>query len=569
MVNARLSGISSTLAPAIGVLALLGHTHAWAAGEAYAAPGAGQLLQQVQPSPGPQPYLPAASGERLKVDEAPAASQTQTEALRFPVANIAITGVTVMPLAELVPLVSGAIGRDVSLAELHELAERITQYYRDKGYLVARAFVPAQEIRQGAVEIAVREGRMGRIDLRNESRLRTDRARALFATLVPGSVITRQSLERSVGLLAETPGVEARATLRPGEAPGTSDLLVETADGPRWTADVVLDNHGPVATGRGRLAAGVVAQNPMGLGDAVSVRALTSGSDLNHGRVAYQVPVWPGGASLGVAWSGLTYSLGGAFAPLGAEGKARVGSILASYPLLRRADASATVVLNYDDKRLEDRLLAVGSFSRRKLTATTLGISGDAADALLGGGVVQYGLAVSAGELRDLEASGGVAASSSPEALGKFTKVSASLARLHHLGGRWSVWMAVQGQTASKALDGAERFVLGGPHGVRAYPANEGVGDTGYVATLEGRYLLGAGLEAALFLDGGEVRSKRESDAVGEGRRNLTGAGLGLDWQPAAGYRLRSHLAWRLEGDAPQTDTDRRPRFWMQVARRF
>jgi hemolysin activation/secretion protein len=51
----------------------------------------------------------------------------------------------------------------------YERAERITKAYKDKGYVVARAFVPAQDVRDGVVEIRVVEGRYERIDISNAS----------------------------------------------------------------------------------------------------------------------------------------------------------------------------------------------------------------------------------------------------------------------------------------------------------------------------------------------------------------------------------------------------------------
>ena len=43
------------------------------------------------------------------------------------------------------------------------MAARITDLYREHGYILARAYVPAQEMRDGAVEIGVVEGRVGKI----------------------------------------------------------------------------------------------------------------------------------------------------------------------------------------------------------------------------------------------------------------------------------------------------------------------------------------------------------------------------------------------------------------------
>jgi hemolysin activation/secretion protein len=51
------------------------------------------------------------------------------------------------------------------------MAQRITQRYRDAGYALAQAYLPPQEVGDGAVTIVVAEGRYGKIDTRNESGL--------------------------------------------------------------------------------------------------------------------------------------------------------------------------------------------------------------------------------------------------------------------------------------------------------------------------------------------------------------------------------------------------------------
>ena len=68
-------------------------------------------------------------------------------------------------------------GRELSLADLDQAAARVTKFYRQSGYPVARAYVPAQEIKDGVVEIAVLEGRFGKLDLHNNSRLSDSLAR--------------------------------------------------------------------------------------------------------------------------------------------------------------------------------------------------------------------------------------------------------------------------------------------------------------------------------------------------------------------------------------------------------
>jgi hemolysin activation/secretion protein len=81
--------------------------------------------------------------------------------------------------------------------------------------MVARAYVPTQTITmEGVVEIAVIEGRFGKVDLDNKSRVRDGVARG-YLDGFPGTPVTQPELERKMLLLNDLPGVgAARATLR-------------------------------------------------------------------------------------------------------------------------------------------------------------------------------------------------------------------------------------------------------------------------------------------------------------------------------------------------------------------
>jgi len=130
-----------------------------------------------------------------------------------------VTGNTVFAESELVELVREYVGKEVAFADLEQAAARISRYYREHGYMVARAYIPTQTITTDAVaEIAVIEGRFGKVELDNKSRVRDSVARG-YLDAFPGTVVTEPPLERKLLLLNDLPGVgEARATLKPGRS---------------------------------------------------------------------------------------------------------------------------------------------------------------------------------------------------------------------------------------------------------------------------------------------------------------------------------------------------------------
>jgi hemolysin activation/secretion protein len=53
----------------------------------------------------------------------------------------------------------------LSLVDLEDAADGITQYYRARGFPVAEAFVPAQDVASGVVTIRVVEGTLGHVEV--------------------------------------------------------------------------------------------------------------------------------------------------------------------------------------------------------------------------------------------------------------------------------------------------------------------------------------------------------------------------------------------------------------------
>ena len=108
-----------------------------------------------------------------------------------------------------------------------------------------------------------------------------------------------------------------------------------------------------------------------------------------------------------------------------------------------------------------------------------------------------------------------------------------NLLRQQSLGERLSVYLSLSAQRAGKNLDSSEKFVLGGVNGVRAYPQGEASGDSGYVATVEARYVpdfaaIPGVLQPFVFVDAGGVTISQNPFAVTSNKRRLAGGGIGL-----------------------------------------
>lgn len=530
-------------------------------------PDAGQTSRELQKQPelkAPKAVTPL----RPEGEAAPKVSANKD--VHIAVKAIHVTGNSIYPASELQALVANLIGGEHTLAELDAGAARITAYYRERGYVVARAYLPEQEIKDGVVVIKVLEGIIGQQRVNNKALLTDDRANGYLGGK-SGDVLQSKPVDRTLLLLADTPGVGgARAILQPGASVGTSDLLIELIPSAPYTANIELDNYGNRYTGEYRLGAALALNSPLKIGDQLSLRALTSDQNLTYARIAYQFPVGGDGWRVGAAYSDLRYRLGKEFTGLKAHGTAINSSLFAVYPFIRSLTSNLSGALTWEHKKLNDRTDAPVTTSNKRVQLANFGLAGSHQDALGGAGITAFDLSFVTGKL-SMDAVSLAADTASAQSNGSFTRLAYSVSRLQRLSDTNMLSVVLSGQQASKNLNSSEKFILGGANAVRAYPQGEGNGDEGWVANLELRHNFAQSVQGVLFYDAGSVDINRNPFAAGANTRNISGAGIGANAH-FAGVQIKTYLAWRTSGGQPTSEPatlDRNPRLWVQVGTQF
>jgi len=534
-------------------------------------PGIGDAVRETEKT---RPQPPVETRPKIDVDR-PAQPPAADDAVRFRVDRIRLSGATAIPEADLTALLLPYVGRELTLADLNAAAAAVTQLYRARGYLVARAYVPAQEIRDGTVELGVLEGRYGEVARDVRTPLAAELADEAVGPLRSGDVIAEGALDRALLLLDDLGGVSARGTLRPGARTGTADLVVEVTEAPRYGGTLSADNYGAEVTGTYRLGGSAYAHNLAGRGDTLAARAIVAEqSDLVYGQLAYNLPLTGDGLQAGVIGTYTNYTLGQALTALGATGYAGIATAYVRYALVRSRRANLYAQLAADAKSLDDKVAAAGSFNPRQETLATLTLYGDAPTEGPDGGITSGSLAIGVGRL-DVQNSVALAIDqATARTEGNFVKLNYSLVRLQNIGPRLQLYGAVSGQFASKNLDPVEKFSLGGPLGVRAYPTGEAPGDVGILGTLEARYALPLPAfpgvwQATAFIDSGSVQTNKNPFAPTPNHRTLTGAGVGLNVFARSGLQVNLSYAWALGDEQASTDPDRSSRGWFQVVQTF
>lgn len=487
-----------------------------------------------------------------------------------------IVGSTLFPQAELQARLADLLGQSLDLVQLRQAAARIAAHYQAQGYVV-RAFLPAQEIQAGVVEIQVLEARLGEVRVEGAPEgLAPERAAGyVLARQQAGDFLRMQALTAATMILDEAPGVAARLTVEPGAREGRSDVLLRLSAEPRFTGSAQLDNHASNGTGRAQAGGHLSWNNPfVQLDQAGATFNVSEG--MRYGRLDYNVPLDRQGLRVNLDHSRLVYELTHpAFATLHGQGNANSSGVELSYPLAREESGQLTLSAGLRHQATQD-FANFTEVSAKRLRSLSVALRGDHADPR---GASQYGLVFSTGTL-DLSANAGnqAADAASARSAGEFSKLNLHLSRQQPLGGDWTLGVQFAAQVSDKNLASSEQMSLGGPAGVRAYPAGEASGDQAWLLNVELRHALDTPWAASAFLDLGGVRQHHDTWAgwnVGNpglaNQYRLKGAGLGLAGQVGP-VRLNAALAWKLGSNAGRSaaglDADghaSRLRAWLQL----
>ncbi|WP_315444408.1 ShlB/FhaC/HecB family hemolysin secretion/activation protein [uncultured Selenomonas sp.] len=493
------------------------------------------------------------------------------------VARYTFSGENPVTEAELADVLAAHRHTEATLTQLEAQAEEVTKYLRSKGYFVAFAYLAPQDFKDGVVDFTIVPGRYDNIVVNNTSYLHETAIRREIG-IDSGELVKKSTLNRGVWLTNDLSRVETNTQIKAGSRQGTTDLVVNVKNkGHRTWGYVGVDNGGYRHTGRYQYSAFVNYASPFREGDLLSVGGVVSNGGMWSGSASYMTPIAKQGERVGISYARSHYSLGGAFTALGYTGTAETLSLHFQHNFKRSRDVNVYGTIRFDMKSLEDEAKSMSYNNPKSARNWVYGINGDSLDRFWTGGKNTFSLSYTHGDLSIDDERQRAYDAGTARTAGHFGKWNLELTRLQHVSERVSLYLSYHRQWAMKNLDSSEKFSLGGPHGVRAYPVGEASGDDGWRWTSELRWNLPSRegdenvWQLIAFADGGHVNVYHNAPAgyVGAAGRSLYGAGVGVNWSNQANWVARAHYAWKIGPEDAVSDTDRSGRFWFQIYKFF
>ena len=527
-------------------------------------PDAGAIQRDLQPgiqAPEPSPDF-RFQGDDLQQKTAPGGMQVTLK-------QIELSGNSSFSENELLAVLGDYQNQSYDLAGLHYLAHRISSFYRDNGYPFARAYLPAQEMQDGQLQIGILEGRYGAVRATGEDHL-IDPVQNFISNLSTGDVIKSNSIERTTLLLDDLPGIKALPVMRPGQNTGEGDLEIRIEPQPRASGSLSADNHGNRYSGAYRTQATININRLLHFSDELSLSALYTDQHMWFGQFDYSMLLGNSGLRGNLGYGRTSYDLGKEFDSLDAIGTSDTANLGLTYPVLRSQSANIRLGISYQHKDLRDEIAGTETRSATSHTVP-LRLSFDVRDGLFGGAITYGTLSWTHGNLLIDNGLQRAIDDQTAKIRGSYRRINIDMARVQRLCDNFSAFMRIAGQRGSKNLYSSEDFNIGGAQGVRAYPQNEASDDHGYLVQLELRYRIAKYYEPYVLYDYARVTFNDEtwSGYTGDNHRRLSGAGIGMRYA-RGDWSANVSAAWRMAGGQPESvDRDPRPRILANIIFRF
>jgi hemolysin activation/secretion protein len=522
-----------------------------------ATPNIGDIEKQVQ-QPNiekQQPSLPSIGSSEYK---APMIDNGQTLFIK----SFSFSGNNHISTDELQGLAKEYENQELSFTKLNEFTSKITKLYRERGYFVARAYLPQQNIlaNDNILEIAIIEGNYGKFHLKNNSLVKDSVVQGMLDYAKRENIVSTRTLEQSMLIINDTPGaIVTQADVMPGSKVGTSDFII-TADATKaYDGYVIVNNTGSRYTGKNRLMVGVNINSPFNIGDKITLSGLVSnGIDLKNGRVAYQVPLMSNGLRSELSYTQTNYSLSEEYKAIDAKGNSKTFELKLNYPVLRTRVENLYINLSLLNKDMTDTVGTANDITKKDSKSLKIGIDYDKSYLALGkNSSSKISLKYTYGNLNFDDVAKELADKNGADTAGNYSKINFDLAHTVGLSKEFILesTLRMQYSLANKNLDGSEDFSIGGSNGVKVYPDGELSAENGYIFSTELKYQLPSfsSIDSSIgaFYDRG--RAYMADNTVNFQSKSLQDIGIGY-YGSFKDFFGQIQAAWTFNSDAVSSE---------------
>lgn len=368
----------------------------------------------------------------------------------------------------------------ISVQDLQDIANIISYYVQVSGYPAATAYIPQQELKD-QIQINITLGVLGKYVVQNNSSVR-DYAIESKLPNHKGEIITTKLVEDAVYKVNEMYGIQTLASLKAGDNPGKTDVVIETTPSDSFVSVLFYgDNYGIKESGRYRDGASMSFNNIAHQGD--SLNAYLQRSDEAQTNYSISYTTFLGNLKITPSYSKRNYALGGAYKNANFIGTSENLGIDLKYPLWITTYNSFYLTSSYYHKKLSNSRLNIMTIDK---SSDTISFSIEGVYNGISNDSFSYSANVSYGNVKDGGTTIlGMSSKTDGDGFGKFAKLNVNLNNAYFFNDTFTHLFSLNYQQVvnGATLDSSETISLGDPYGVRAYNNGDGEGDNAVVAS--------------------------------------------------------------------------------------
>lgn len=492
--------------------------------------------------------------------------------VKFFLNRLFIQGTTVYDKKDFKPLYRKYLKKELTLRDIYDIAQKITNKYRNDGYMLSKAFVPPQKIHNGAVRIRIVEGYIDKVKIQGPVRGPRKLLNAYRRNILKSRPLRSLDLERYLLLIDDLPGVTARSVLTPSEDNQGATTLTLILTDKAFEGHVGVDNRGSEFNGPFEFTGGVTANSLFGDYGRTGLQGVVASQteELLFISAFYDLPVSMEGTRLFFSGSISESEPGSSLEKFEVEGDSSTIALRLTHPFIRSRGENLTGHFGFTSRNSTTNIL--GSLdSEDRLRVIDMGVSYDFADEYRGINLIRFNLSQGLNMFNATESG----SSNLSRTLGKsdFTKLTGDFMRLQNLAPGWALLGSASWQYSFDKLLASEEFGVGGAKYGRAFDSSEITGDQGFAFKVElqkafrpeWEYL--SDFQLYGFLDYGSVWNKVKT-STGAKNQSRTSMGMGMR------FNMTDSISGSLELDKPISDKvaaegNKDSRFFFSLSKRF
>ena len=126
-----------------------------------------------------------------------------------------VEGVKSIPFDDVAQRFTPLVGKDITIADLIQVADGVTKLYQARGYALSFAFVPAQTFENGVVRVTIVEGYVSEVKVTGNPGKEEEKIRAIAEHIRDDRPLRRATFERYINVLGILPGIKVAANVPP------------------------------------------------------------------------------------------------------------------------------------------------------------------------------------------------------------------------------------------------------------------------------------------------------------------------------------------------------------------